>query len=227
MERLADASGDSYSQIARALKLRKTHERNAIWRGGKEGVFIKDEQGYYLANLLDATIEENTLQAVYDGWGNEISSPESSGWWRDALAFDLEVIEGFLTPNLLEPQIRSGLQTQNSLPKTDAEITERLKRTEQTLAEAMSQSESLKIQLGEAQKTIDDLRRIIGDQSAIAPHNTHLMKIAIQAQRDYWGNPESPPKQEVLIGELMEKYSLSEPEARAVERVACPINRKK
>lgn len=128
------------------------------------------------------------------------------------------------------PPAKPSLSTPSSVfvpPKTDAELTDRLKQSEQKLVEAMGQIEAFKQQLGGAQKSIDDLRRIAGDQSAIAPHNTHLMKIAIQVQRDHWGNLDMPPKQAVLLADLAEKYGLSGPEAQAVERVACPINRKK
>ena len=108
--------------------------------------------------------------------------------------------------------------------------------TQSTIEEDQSQSQtgyslgqikSLREQLGEAQKRIDDLRRITGDLSAVAPHNVHLMRIAIQVQSDYWADLNAQPKQETLVAELIKKYGLTKAEAQAVERVACPINRRK
>ncbi|MGS0743791.1 hypothetical protein ACVBEF_18515 [Glaciimonas sp. GG7] len=84
-----------------------------------------------------------------------------------------------------------------------------------------------KQQFAKVQKTIDELRHLIGDQSVIASHNVHFMKIAIQVQRDYWGNLDLSPKQEVLVIKLMQKYSQTKPEAQAIERVSCSISRKK
>jgi hypothetical protein len=90
-----------------------------------------------------------------------------------------------------------------------------------------SEEPLLRVQIAEMQKTIDELRRIVGDRSAIALHNTRLMKIALQIQREYWGDPivNPRPNQEYLWGELQEKFGLNEKQAKAVELVACPIDR--
>lgn len=85
----------------------------------------------------------------------------------------------------------------------------------------------LRQQLADAQKTIKDLREIAGDGSGTALHNTHLMKIAIDVQKKYFSDPNNSQKQETLLNEIEEFYKLSAVEARAVERVACPIDRKK
>ena len=46
-------------------------------------------------------------------------------------------------------------------------------------------------------------------------------------QKKYWKNLDSQEKQEIIVSEIMEKYSYTKEQAKAVERVACPINRKK
>lgn len=112
-------------------------------------------------------------------------------------------------------------------PTTDPELVAKWRQAETDLANAVEQIGILKAQLSEAQNSIDDLRRTAGSKDAIAPHNTHLMKIAIEVQREYWRNPAIPPKQETLCAELIDRYQLSKAEAQAVERVACPIDRKK
>ncbi|SFV15480.1 hypothetical protein [Pseudoduganella namucuonensis] len=122
------------------------------------------------------------------------------------------------------PERSNGAPT---APATDAELLAKWQQAEIALAEAGKQIEVLQAELRSAQATIDDLRRTAGDKDAIALHNTHLMKIAIQVQRDYWKDLNTPPKQEILCAELMEQYKLTKPEAQAVERVACPIDRKK
>lgn len=60
-----------------------------------------------------------------------------------------------------------------------------------------------------------------------ALHATGLMKAAIQVQKKYWEDPDSTPKQEVIISEIREEYGFTEAEAKAVERVACPKKRSK
>jgi len=131
-----------------------------------------------------------------------------------------------LPPSLEMPSLRT-CPTLFAIPTTDAELADRLKQAEQSLTESMKQIDTLKQHLGVAQKETDELRRIIGDRTAIAPHNTRLMKIAIQVQRDYWKNLDERPKQEALKADLIAKYALSGVEAHAVELVACPIDRKK
>ena len=60
-----------------------------------------------------------------------------------------------------------------------------------------------------------------------ALHDTGLMKIAIEVQKKYWPDARATPKQEAIIPEIRAQYALSEAEAKAVERVACPIKRSK
>jgi hypothetical protein len=114
-----------------------------------------------------------------------------------------------------------------TVSSTDAELIAKWRRTESDLIDASEQIKILKTQLREAQGAVDDLRRTVGSKDAIAPHNTHLMKIAIEVQRNYWKDLSTPPKQETLCKELIQLYKLSKAEAQAVERVACPIDRKK
>lgn len=118
---------------------------------------------------------------------------------------------------------RSAAEQNNA----DVELSHRISEAERDRNEAEPEAALLRAQVSEMQKTIDELRRIVGNDSAAALHNTGLMRIALQVQRDYWRNPAEAPKQEILISELKEKYGLSQFEASAVERVACPIDRKK
>jgi hypothetical protein len=58
-------------------------------------------------------------------------------------------------------------------------------------------------------------------------HYTGLMAIAIEVQKQYWADDTSNPKQDVTIREIREKYGLTEAKAKAVELVACPVDRTK
>lgn len=72
-----------------------------------------------------------------------------------------------------------------------------------------------------------DVVTIVDEISEPVLHNTHLMKMAIEVQKEYWPTLDSKPKQETVINEIIEKYKISKPEAQAVERVACPVDRTK
>ena len=55
------------------------------------------------------------------------------------------------------------------------------------------------------------------------------LALAIKARKDYWANYDpnlnNAPKAEATAKELREKYNLSDNQAKAIEIVACPINR--
>jgi hypothetical protein len=79
----------------------------------------------------------------------------------------------------------------------------------------------------QANDVVDYLLDYISDDPTRPAHNTALMKIAIEVQKKYWPEQSARPKQEVVIAEIQEHYGLTEAEAKAVERVACPVTRKK
>lgn len=175
-------------------------------------------QGFYYVRLERESLQVLTADEVQDGHPN--SKARGSMWrlkknqvtlkfgWEDFGDDDVVFIK-----NEVERCEREKIIVLGGIEQTDSVLIEKLKKTEQSLADA--------------QKTIDNQRKIIEEQTAVVPHNVLLMKIAIEVQRDYWKNVSAPPKQEALIKELMAKYSLSEAVAKAVERVACPINRGK
>ncbi len=112
-------------------------------------------------------------------------------------------------------------------PKTDEELLRRLSAEEGRRKKAEADAEILRAQVSDLQKKVDQLNRLVGDGSAIALHNTRLMKIALAVQREYWTDVDQRPNQEALWGDLREKYKLSQLQAEAVELVACPIDRQK
>ncbi len=227
IEKLAAESGDSMRDVALFLKRGDVHKKNAIWLMGYERVPVADHGGQFLSLLLNETIEWNAVGPPLDNFGHEMASPDTSGWWRKELWSDLLFEFGIGEPASLTAADSEIEVTAVDNAGHQAAITA-LRRTEQDLAEAKSQVEALKIQLGDAQRSVEEMRRLLGDQSSIALHNTHLMRIALEVQRTYWNPPDrTKAKQEVIIAELMEKHGLLKPEAAAVERVACPINRRK
>ena len=119
-------------------------------------------------------------------------------------------------------------QTAENLPTTDPELKQRAIDLQVELDRVKGENEALRVQLSDTQKTISELRLLSNATDATAPHYTHLMKIAIEVQRKYWKNLSIPPKQETLIVDIKSDYKhLTDYEARVVERIACPIDRKK
>lgn len=155
--------------------------------------------------------QAGALNALEIGSSDKISH---TAWraWSKKMGFDWPI------PESSEP---------TAPPKTDEELLRRMKTEEARRMEAEAAAALLRAQVSEMQKTIDDLRRVVGDGSAIALHNTRLMEIALKVQREYWKDLDRRPNQEALWGDLREKYGLSKPQAEAVELVACPIDRKK
>ncbi|NML61798.1 hypothetical protein HHL21_12045 [Massilia sp. RP-1-19] len=64
-------------------------------------------------------------------------------------------------------------------------------------------------------------------ESSAPLYDSGLLSIAVEVQKEYWTDLTAPPKQDVIVRELRTRYDLSEAEAKAVERVACPIDRSK
>lgn len=87
-------------------------------------------------------------------------------------------------------------------------------------------SEMRKEQLISAYAAIEYLMDDLWASSAPL-YDSGLLRIAVEVQKEYWGDLTAPPKQDVIVRELRTKYDLSEAEAKAVERVACPIDRSK
>ncbi|MEQ5855437.1 hypothetical protein NFI08_06995 [Halomonas sp. EF61] len=54
-----------------------------------------------------------------------------------------------------------------------------------------------------------------------------LLKLAMEIQEEFWNGAKKPPKQDFLVAEIMRRYGVSEIKAKAIEAVACPIDRAK
>lgn len=79
---------------------------------------------------------------------------------------------------------------------------------------------SLRQEVEELRATVEELKK------SVPLYSDCLMGKAIEAQHKYWRNPEERPKATTIIGELREQYpELSEAKAKAIEAVACPIER--
>jgi hypothetical protein len=160
-----------------------------------------------------------------DAYGNEIT-PFDHGWIRQKLIDELIVWWSFK-----DAQLESLRNPDNSaseiIPKTDAELIKKLQETQENLRKTKEENDLLKSHLAKAQIDIDELRRLATPNDTAPLHYTLLMKAAIEVQRDYWTDLETQEKQEIIINEIMEKYSFTKEQAKAVERVACPVNRKK
>ncbi|MGP9796691.1 hypothetical protein ACT3UJ_04930 [Halomonas sp. 86] len=63
-------------------------------------------------------------------------------------------------------------------------------------------------------------------ETSVPLHPGHLMAKAIEAQHKYWQDPEKRPKAEGIVRDLRSQHpELSEAKAKAIEAVACPIER--
>ena len=226
IRKLASVTGSSFCEIAKALKIERLHFYNAVWVSGSERALMVDKDGEWLSRLLDNSIERNTISnAPMDAYGNEIT-PFDHGWLRKKLIDELKLWWSFKDEQL-EILRNPDYPIIETLPRTDAELVNKLELTEQNLRKANEENDLLKLHLAKAQTEIDELRRLTTPSDNTPLHYTLLMKAAIEVQRKYWKNLDSQEKQEIIISEIMEKYSFTKEQAKAVERVACPVNRKK
>lgn len=189
---------DPHPEVARKLKLIDSYVEQII--GLDPDFEFKRNTGKRIWSATEIGTDEKISQAIWRQWCKSIG-------------VEWPIPE---KPNGLPPE-----------PATDAELLAKWRRAGTALAEADKQIEVLQAQLRDAQNTIDDLRRMAGDKDAIAPHNTRLMKIALQVQRDYWKDLDARPKQDTICADLIEKHGLTNIQAQSIERVACPIERSK
>lgn len=222
---------DPSSAVGATCRSRLSHERpegyDAISRGIanalRNDVIRGDWQPDWKCDTWGHRIEPIDDSIDYDSSTVDVASLKAwliSGNERPEFFFPVEVdTSGSPAASIIQDCL--GLNHDGNTHEFDAPLSTALDDAQLAIITELRQ------QLGIAQKTIDDLRHIVGDLNSVAPYNLHLMKIALEIQRVHWKNLDKPPKQESILNELVEKYSLSGPEAQAVERVACPINRRK
>lgn len=93
--------------------------------------------------------------------------------------------------------------------------------------------ERLKKEIEEKDKRIFELQSVLESKNYPIFLNKFMendrLALAIKARKDYWANYDpnlnNAPKAEATAKELREKYNLSDNQAKAIEIVACPINR--
>jgi hypothetical protein len=88
--------------------------------------------------------------------------------------------------------------------------------------------EPVRQRLSNLEEEIATLKEKLEALSALVPlHPEGLMKMAVEVQHDYWQSPgEVRPKAEVIVRDLRDKHpEISDAQARAVEKVACPVHR--
>ena len=93
--------------------------------------------------------------------------------------------------------------------------------------------ERLKKEIEEKNKRISELQSVLESKNYPIFLNKFMendrLALAIKARTDYWAhydpNLNNAPKAEATAKELREKYNLSDNQAKAIEIVACPINR--
>ena len=111
-----------------------------------------------------------------------------------------------------------------------SEYSDQAHKDQTTLAEELKE---LKSKLEEKDKKIDELQTALNKMDYPIQLNKFMendrLALAIQARKDYWANYDpnlnNAPKAEATAKELREKYNLSDNQAKAIEIVACPINR--
>ncbi|MGP9632734.1 hypothetical protein ACT3R7_06680 [Halomonas sp. AOP43-A1-21] len=96
---------------------------------------------------------------------------------------------------------------------------------------ASQQSQTdFKQEIDELREEVAELRSLIEELKRSVPlHPGGLMGKAIEVQHKYWQDPDNDrPKLEVIVSELKARNpELSDARARAIEAVACPVDRKK
>lgn len=107
------------------------------------------------------------------------------------------------------------------------------KEKAESVPELNQEIERLKSELEEKDKKITELQTALDKMDYPIQLNKFMendrLALAIQARKDYWANYapnlNNAPKAEATAKELREKYNLSDNQAKAIEIVACPINR--
>lgn len=92
------------------------------------------------------------------------------------------------------------------------------------LRQARDEKASLAQQLQQAEKDIAVLKANGSDFR----HMTHALMLVAEVQEQYWGDTwrsGRPPKQDVIIQDLMSTHGLSQARAKNIEYVASPIDR--
>ncbi|MGO3003438.1 MAG: hypothetical protein ACTIIR_01490, partial [Halomonas sp.] len=90
--------------------------------------------------------------------------------------------------------------------------------------------DGLKQELDDLRKEVAELRSMVEELKKSVPlHPDHLMAKAIEVQHKHWPDLDGiRPKADVIIAELRAQYpELSEFKAKAIEAVACPVDRKR
>lgn len=87
--------------------------------------------------------------------------------------------------------------------------------------------DALNREVASLRQEVEDLRATVEELKKLAPlYPGHLMGKAIEAQHKYWQDQDKRPKADVIIEELKEQNpDLSEAQIKAIEKVACPIDR--
>lgn len=90
--------------------------------------------------------------------------------------------------------------------------------------------DKLKRELVALRQEVADLRSTVEDLKRSVPlHPVRHMAKAIEVQHKYWQDPnDNRPKSAVIVAEMRAQYpELSDANAKAIEQVACPIDRNK
>lgn len=136
--------------------------------------------------------------------GHRILEPTTTFRREDVLRWLKDA--GQPVPEWLEPLDKAARAATNSHSRQQSDLDH--------------EAAALRQEITELRATVDELKKVV------PLHPGHLMGKAIEAQYKHWQEPDKRPKAEGIVSDLRSQYpELSEARARAIEAVACPVER--
>lgn len=212
---LAQNTGDQptpqWMRLYAARSALRTYEAAFILAG-------KEPPNHYPKTHYMGDVERRNLNAIEDSVLIGDLGTKNTQWHIDDEPQTWQIDQ----QSFIEWSKRSGMKwpLESMMPKIGGEDGSATEKSELPPTSDASEIATLRQEVADLRATVDELKK------SVPLHPGHLMGKAIEAQQKYWQDPEKRPKAEVIVRDLRSQYpELSEARAKAIEAVACPIER--
>jgi hypothetical protein len=222
LTKLAERTGDSYSEIAAELKAAGFDARDTIYPSGDKLALSNSSRDFHsIAELLDLTIRTGAFEP--DWSKSKAHNPGRSGWLRERFIEALRERRLPCPDSLSEPPPYKPRTTKQAPPLPRSTVPTGDDELLQGLEDAEAECEDLRQQLQEAQREIERLK----EESP--PVEGRVRPTIVQVHRQFWSKGDAgkhrPTASEILDWIRAHDTKLSEAEVACVERAACPVDR--